>query len=89
MPKIKTADCPILPAHMQGQKPEIPVPHLLDEDIDLALDYMHQRGAFDMDPPATKYTRRIAVATFLKMEQGTPVDEALHPWESYNPTQPR
>ena len=68
MPFIPTSRCPIYfntnyPAHQ-----EFPCVHLSNEEIDLALQEMLNKGVTESEIPKSQYGRRVAVMYYLKGE---------------------
>jgi len=89
MSYLRTADCPPFPDTWRGRRAELPVSHMTDEEIDHAIELILRKGATIHDIPTSQYGRRVAVQTFMKLEEGAPFREEDVQYWGFTPGQPR
>ena len=86
---LPTEHCEKYPSPMRYARPELPVAHLSNEEIDQALSYIVAKGATYNDIPTSQYGRRVAVSTYCDLERGIPVDRGQDIPRHYREGQPR
>lgn len=72
---VPTADLPKYPDTWRGHRPEMPLPHYTDADIDQGIAFILAKGATINDIPTSQLGRRVALATYIALEQGKPIDQ--------------
>ena len=77
------------PDTWRGVRPELPLSHMTDEEIDQTLSLMLKDGVTYNDIPRSQYGRRVAVDTMFKLERGHPIAYGVSVPTPYSPTQPR
>lgn len=82
---LPTAQCRKYPDTWRGVRPELPLAHMDDTDIDEALSQMLRDGVTINDIPRSQYGRRVAVDTMFKLERGTPIQFGVSVPTPYRP----
>lgn len=89
LPFVPTHTCRVFPDTWRGIRPEFPLSHLTDDEIDHCLLLMLKDGVTVNDIPRSQYGRRVAVDTMFKLERGHPVAYGVSVPTPYSPGQPR
>lgn len=86
---VPTAKCKKYPDTWRGVRPEMPLSHMDDTDIDHMLELMLKDGVTVNDIPRSQYGRRVAVDTMFKLERGQPIQYGVSVPTPYRVGQPR
>lgn len=89
MTLLPTSQCRKFPDTWRGLRPEMPLSHMSDTEIDQCLALMIGNGVTVNDIPRSQYGRRVAVDTMFKLERGEPVQYGVSVPTPYSPGQPR
>lgn len=74
MSLITTAELPRYLHSYPDGAPSMPLSHMSNEDIDMAISMILRKGGNIADVPKSQYGRRVLVDTFMRLERQCPVE---------------